>query len=264
MEQKILLILLSISLILFLSALGSALSFDSGTILNTSVSNSSITFSIPVTADTLTIEPNYIYLTNVQYLSGGYNYQCSTLNHSIQNSVLDSANFSCICINCGGTSSGGGSGSDAGGSPIYQNPNYTAPQGDSEILGKLKIDTGFLWKVGEVNKVSVQALNINGKIVDIQTLEFKSDNLNAQGSINHISKGKYEISVMLPEFDSSNRKIDYGNSVSFNITATQGSVRITETEIATLNILPVEEKLLFLIGGIVVFILIMAIIFRPK
>ena len=41
----------------------SAITLDSTAVLNTTISNSSITFSIEVTASEITIEPTYIYLT---------------------------------------------------------------------------------------------------------------------------------------------------------------------------------------------------------
>ena len=66
---------------------------DSANILNTTVSNSSMTFSITITLSEAVIEPTYIYLTGVSYVQGGVTKTCTTLNHSTANTVLDSANF---------------------------------------------------------------------------------------------------------------------------------------------------------------------------
>jgi hypothetical protein len=80
---------------IFILSFASAITLDSTTVLNTTVSNSSMTFSIEVTASEITIEPTYIYLTSVSYVQDGTTKTCSTLNHSTANTVLDSANFPC-------------------------------------------------------------------------------------------------------------------------------------------------------------------------
>ena len=80
---------------IFILSFASAITLDSTAVLNTTVSNSSITFSIEVTASEITIEPTYIYLTDVSYIQGGVTKTCATLNHSTANTVLDSANFPC-------------------------------------------------------------------------------------------------------------------------------------------------------------------------
>jgi len=75
----------------FLIPLTSAVFIDTDVLLNTSVSNSSITFSVPVTADRIEISSTYIYLMNVTTPDGF----CDLINHSEENSNLDSADFQC-------------------------------------------------------------------------------------------------------------------------------------------------------------------------
>ena len=55
---------------LLLISLANAVTLDSGTVLNTTLSNSSMTFNtITVTVDQVTVEPTYIELFNISYTS---------------------------------------------------------------------------------------------------------------------------------------------------------------------------------------------------
>ena len=68
--------------------------FNSGTVINTSVSNSSITFNTyNITADLLVVEDNNITLSNVTCSNGVFR---SQVFHSVPNQVNDSSTF---CIN---------------------------------------------------------------------------------------------------------------------------------------------------------------------
>jgi len=90
---------------IFLIPLISSITLDNETILNTTVSNSSMTFSVTVIVDSVKVNPTYIYLENVATPSG----TCSYINHSISNSNLDSADFGCEgSVNNGNGNNGNG------------------------------------------------------------------------------------------------------------------------------------------------------------
>ncbi len=65
------------------------------TTLNTTVSKSSITFSIPVEINWMRIQENSIYLSYVVYEVEGIVKICKYIEHTKSNSNLDSADFNC-------------------------------------------------------------------------------------------------------------------------------------------------------------------------
>jgi len=82
-------------LVIFLVSFVGAVTFDSSVVLNTSSSNSSVTFSVSVNITNITVESSYVYLYNVSFVNASGFYDCGDINHSDENSVLDSADFSC-------------------------------------------------------------------------------------------------------------------------------------------------------------------------
>lgn len=76
----------------------SAVTFDDTVVLNTTDSNSSVTFSVEVNVTNVTVESTYVYLYNVSYLNAAGFYDCGNVNHSDVNVVLDSADFNCTFI----------------------------------------------------------------------------------------------------------------------------------------------------------------------
>lgn len=86
---------ISVVIALFVLPFISAFPLQSGTTLNTSISNSSITFdAVNITLDRLTIEPRFIFLENVSYSRGELNISLFTpINWSSANSNLDSGGF---------------------------------------------------------------------------------------------------------------------------------------------------------------------------
>ena len=73
----------------------STITFNPGTVLNTTSSNSSMTFSFTVNATNLTINPTSIYLEGISYISGGEIKTCTSINHTAKNTNLASADFGC-------------------------------------------------------------------------------------------------------------------------------------------------------------------------
>lgn len=95
----------------------SAITFNPGTVLNTTSSNSSMTFSFTVNAINLTINPTSIYLKTVSYVRDGEIKTCSFINHTAKNTNFASADFGCtgpsdIVV----SPSGGGGGTTISGS----------------------------------------------------------------------------------------------------------------------------------------------------
>lgn len=72
-----------------------AVTIESGTVLNASSSNSSVTFSFDVNVTNFTVEPSYVLLYGINYTNSTGKYICEDVNHSIPNSSLDSSRFNC-------------------------------------------------------------------------------------------------------------------------------------------------------------------------
>jgi len=81
--------------VLALLPLISSVSLNPNTILNTTISNSSVTFSFNVNITNITINNNAIYMVNVNYTKDDVWEFCDFINYSVENSNLDSANFPC-------------------------------------------------------------------------------------------------------------------------------------------------------------------------
>lgn len=88
--------------ILLIFPLVSALTLSPGTILNTSSSNSSMTFSFNVNVKNVTINPNSIFLYWVTYTENGENKFSPSINFSDPNSNKDSSQFGSPLTDYGG------------------------------------------------------------------------------------------------------------------------------------------------------------------
>ena len=87
------------SLIFFLVLpLINAIDLRTGLTINTTISNSSVTFNRNTTADRIEISPYSVYLINI---TGRYGFVC-TINHTTENSNLDSSRIDCISTGPGG------------------------------------------------------------------------------------------------------------------------------------------------------------------
>lgn len=82
-------------LFLFLISFTSAITLDNNLVLNTTLSNSSITFSSDFNVTNLTIDPSYILLSNLSFTNLTGFYDCGDINHSDENTILDSSEFVC-------------------------------------------------------------------------------------------------------------------------------------------------------------------------
>lgn len=80
---------------MFLVIFVSAVTLDTDIILNTTSSNSSMTFSFPVTVNEVQVNNNSIFMHSLSYTIGGTKYLCGLLTHTIENSNLDSVDFNC-------------------------------------------------------------------------------------------------------------------------------------------------------------------------
>ncbi len=145
--------------------LTSTIIFNPGTVLNTTSSNSSMTFSFTVNATNLTINPTSIYLKTVSYVRDGEIKTCSFINHTAKNTNLASADFGCTGpSDIAAPPSGGGGGTTTSG-----------PQFDIKILEiESPINLGesfnfmyFVKGVGEINNdVTIDFwIEKNGEII---------------------------------------------------------------------------------------------------
>lgn len=83
-------------LIVVFLPLVTAVEFNTDVILNTTVSNSSITFSFGVNITSIVINSGEINLTNVTYNDGSL--RSCNINFSTDNTNLDSADFNCALV----------------------------------------------------------------------------------------------------------------------------------------------------------------------
>lgn len=81
--------------VIFFFSFVNAITINQGVVLNTTSSNSSVTFSFDVNATNVTIDSSYVFLYNVSFTNLTGFYDCGEINHSDVNSVLDSLEFVC-------------------------------------------------------------------------------------------------------------------------------------------------------------------------
>ena len=87
--------------------LATGVSINSGTVLNTSISNSSITFSFNVNVNNFTVESGSVLIYGINFVNQSGTYICNDVNHSIANSSIDSSQFICFLQIPGGSPEGG-------------------------------------------------------------------------------------------------------------------------------------------------------------
>ena len=97
--------------LLFSLASVSAITLSSGTVLNTTSSKTSATFSITITAQNITINPNSIYLYFIIYTQNNDTKFCVFKNLTTPNSNTDSSAFGCTGT-APSTAGGGGTGQE--------------------------------------------------------------------------------------------------------------------------------------------------------
>jgi len=132
---------------IFFTGSAVALTINSGVVLNTSSSNSSVTFSFDVNVSNFSVNPNSILIYGISFTNSTGTYSCEDINHSTSNLNLDSSQFSCS------EGSGGApqdSNLDSGGSTSYY--FYEQPNSLSNFL-ELKIKM----KKDEVRELEVSS-----------------------------------------------------------------------------------------------------------
>lgn len=177
---------------LFLLPFINTLTLAPDVILNTTSSNTSVTFSFNVSVRNVTIESNSIYLYWVIYTESGVDKFCPSINFSTPNSNTDSSEFKCPLTPSGG--SGGGSGAvqtttDKSLLSIELKPNYYYNSKKTLIYNnKTKFD-GIAFEVigknlDEKNKIlNLEIVNVSPQEVknafhsDIETLEVKESKI---------------------------------------------------------------------------------------
>ena len=100
-------VLRSIFIFILFINLAAGVSINSGTVLNTSISNSSITFSFNVNVNNFTVEPVSVLLYGISFVNQSGTYICNDVNHSIANASIDSSQFICFLQSSGGSPGGG-------------------------------------------------------------------------------------------------------------------------------------------------------------
>lgn len=107
-NEKVLIILF---FLIFLIHNASSASIGQGTILNTTQSNSSVTFSFGINLTELTINTTGVFLTNVNFTLAGISYQCNVSQISL-NDNMDSSEFCQVTTAPSGSGGAGGTGTD--------------------------------------------------------------------------------------------------------------------------------------------------------
>ena len=103
------LVFLLVFLIFTIFPIVNAVSINNGTVLNTSISNSSVTFSFDINTSNFTVESSSVLLYGINFANSTGMYTCDDVNHSIENSNLDSSEFNCALQSSGSESSNPGS-----------------------------------------------------------------------------------------------------------------------------------------------------------
>ncbi|MBW2984115.1 PGF-pre-PGF domain-containing protein [Candidatus Woesearchaeota archaeon] len=161
----------------------SAVSINQGVILNTTSSNSSVTFSFNINASNFTVESSYILLNGINFTNSTGTYTCDDVNHSTTNSNLDSSQFTCTLQSSvsdpPNSSSGGGSSS------------YIRPRSSTDSL---KADV----RISSGKTASLSFIDDGG--TGIQNLQIKAKSyISGYLEIHKISKKP--IHCILPKFD---------------------------------------------------------------
>jgi len=106
-SQKNIFLLVGLFLFILNIILVSGVNLNNNIVFNTSISNSSVTFSVNATANYIIIYSNSIYFDNVTYVENGTTKNCVFYNHSINNNI-DILNMNCVAAGGGGGGGGGG------------------------------------------------------------------------------------------------------------------------------------------------------------
>ncbi len=84
-------VFLALAIMAFASA-AQAVTIEENAILNTSVSNSSVTFSVETSFSEIVVERTYIYMEGISYNDGSQE-SCASYNHTAENTNIDSASL---------------------------------------------------------------------------------------------------------------------------------------------------------------------------
>ncbi len=191
--------ILSILFFLFFLPFIASFTLDSTTVLNTTVSNSSITFSITITVSEVTVEPTYIYLTSVLYTQDGETHTCATLNHSEANTVLDSADFPCN----GDEPEEPGA---VGGNPTFSPSSEDLKEGYSKILlegWKVSIpfnDNNYELEVEQIYEDKIK-FSVESKVFELNINETKKIDLDGDNY--------YDLEVFIGSIDGARTQLEF-------------------------------------------------------
>lgn len=135
----------------------SAVTINQGTVLNTTSSNSSITFSFNINVSNFTIESNYILLYEINFTNSTGTYTCD-VNHSTSNSNLDSSQF------CPRQSTSQVTGSVGGSTSYYlYESNQYSKDNFIEIIAKMLQDSVKEVPITKDRNTSIIKIKIHSK-----------------------------------------------------------------------------------------------------
>lgn len=84
--------------IVFFLSFVNAVTLNQGVVLNSTVSNSSVNFSLSVNVSNFTIESNYVSLVGVNFTNSTGSYTCDDVNHSVENFMINGSGFNCSLV----------------------------------------------------------------------------------------------------------------------------------------------------------------------
>ncbi|MDP3989814.1 MAG: hypothetical protein Q8Q01_01265 [archaeon] len=140
-----------------------ALTINSGVVLNTTSSNSSVIFSFNINSTNFTIEPSYILIYGINFVNNTGTYTCDDVNYSAPNSNLDSSEFNCALQTSDSSSSNSGSSGGGGSSYHFYEENRYSKDNTLEIKVKMRKNTQEELEIYNPKETSIIKLIINSK-----------------------------------------------------------------------------------------------------
>ena len=160
--MKYFFILFSLCILLITNSV-MALTIGSGVVLNTTSSNSSITFGFNIAVTNFTVESGSVGIYGITFSNSTGTYTCNDVNNSVPNLNIDSSEFNCALQNSNSGSSNSGS-SGGGGSPSYfYEENRYSKNNTLEIKVKMRKNTQEELEIYNPKETSIKKLIINSK-----------------------------------------------------------------------------------------------------
>ncbi len=248
--QKRLFFILLVGVVLIVPLVNAAVHLSWGDILNATTSNSTITFSIAVTADKVTVEPSRITLDNVTCLNGA-----SFISQELfdtPNATRDSAEF-CVVPPPGP----GKGGSSSGQSTVYSQAVVLQMVSDQESFTALRKNDKIDFKINNIDhSITIDSITVDSVEFTVasipQKFSLKSGekvlvDLDKNGIddvmivVKRVSNG-YLVDLFVEKLVKSNLDFVFGEEVKVEISEEIPASKFLEQESSEENKLSLKEE----------------------